>query len=94
MRALILFITLLSIINFSVEAKIWEIPKAANVVATIGDADYGELDPNSIKILTWNIYKGKENTFERDYYNLSQDMDIVLIQESYLDYKMTRVFRE
>ena len=59
MRALILFVSLIMLINFSAKAKIWEIPKAANVITSIGNAEYGELNPDSMKLLVWNIYKGK-----------------------------------
>jgi endonuclease/exonuclease/phosphatase (EEP) superfamily protein YafD len=51
------------------------------------DSSY-ELDSSSIKVLNWNIYKGKKINWDRDFRRLLQKQDIILIQEAYLNRKM------
>jgi len=43
------------------------------------------LDPNKISILNWNVYKGSGDSWETDFKLLSQDRDILIMQEARLD---------
>ncbi len=52
---------------------------------------YARLDSSSIKILNWNVYKGRKTNWENDFLRLSQKQDIILIQEAYLNKNMTDV---
>ncbi|QTA88486.1 Endonuclease/exonuclease/phosphatase family protein [Desulfonema magnum] len=52
---------------------------------------YARLDPSSIKILNWNVYKGRKTNWENDFLKLSRKQDIILIQEAYLNKNMTDV---
>jgi endonuclease/exonuclease/phosphatase (EEP) superfamily protein YafD len=69
------------------------IPKDKDVVQDLGiQAADEELDPDSIKLLVWNMYKGDKPDWERDFNNLSNGKDILLLQEMFLNDKMKRVF--
>ena len=97
MRVMTLSLTLLGCAAFfkPAQAKIYAYPRADKVIVTNGIKPTREaLDPNSIRILNWNMYKGSNHTWEEDFKVLTQDVDIALLQEAYLDHKMTRVFRE
>jgi endonuclease/exonuclease/phosphatase (EEP) superfamily protein YafD len=47
-----------------------------------GKAKVKELNPEHMSFLVWNIYKGKKDAWKRDFYDLSKDKDILLIQET------------
>ena len=47
-----------------------------------GKANLKELNPEHMSFLVWNIYKGKNETWSKDFYELSIDKDILLIQET------------
>ena len=70
-------------------AKKFKIPPISESHVKIGEASRSELDPNSIKVLVWNLYKGEKKNFARDFKKLSRDKDILLLQEGYLDNHMT-----
>ena len=84
-------ILILVIFNFSVPQanSFWfKVPKKGEAVTKHGHAEYGELDPSDIKILVWNMYKGKNQSWEEDFHFLSLNRDILILQEAYLDSKM------
>ena len=43
-----------------------------------------ELDSNKITLLNWNIYKGEEKNWAKDFRQLSDGQDLVIIQEARL----------
>jgi endonuclease/exonuclease/phosphatase (EEP) superfamily protein YafD len=71
-------------------AKKFKIPAMADSHVQIGDASQSQLNPNSIRILVWNLYKGEKEGFTKDFKRLSIDKDILLLQEGYLDNYMTQ----
>lgn len=75
------------LISNSLMSAKYIIPSDNKVMIKYGDARFGALDPNSIKILVWNVYKGENGSFANDFQSLIQDTDFVIIQESYLDKK-------
>jgi endonuclease/exonuclease/phosphatase (EEP) superfamily protein YafD len=46
------------------------------------EASRGGLDPESIKIFVWNIYKARKNNFAEDLYHYANDYDLLMIQEA------------
>jgi len=44
-----------------------------------------ELGSNYIEVLTWNILKGDRRSWNKDFQSISYNMDLVLIQEAYLN---------
>jgi endonuclease/exonuclease/phosphatase (EEP) superfamily protein YafD len=59
--------------------------RVSNTVASIeGKASTG-LDPESIRIVTWNIHKQSDQGWQRDLATLAERNDLVLLQETVLD---------
>lgn len=81
--------------SLTAKADIYAYPKPGEVIVSSGaEPTRTELDPNSIRILNWNMYKGSNPSWESDFINLTEIVDIALLQEAYLDHKMSRVFRD
>jgi len=59
------------------------IPPLEEAHLVIGDASAEALNPESIKVLVWNIHKGKDRGFSKDFINIGKDRDILMIQEFY-----------
>ncbi len=77
------------------KADIYAYPKPGEVLISTGAAPSRDaLDPHSIRILNWNMYKGGNPSWEADFKALTEIVDIALLQEAYLDHKMARVFRD
>lgn len=96
MKLMTVSLTLLGCLSFFsvANAKIYAYPRADQVIISNNKAPTREaLDPHSIRILNWNMYKGQNRTWEEDFSILTEDVDIALLQEAYLDHKMSRVFR-
>lgn len=97
MRVMAIAFTLLSgaFLSSNADAKIYAYPRADEVIITSGRAPTrAALDPSSITILNWNMYKGSNSSWESDFLTLTSEVDIALLQEAYLDHKMSRVFRD
>lgn len=52
------------------------------------------LDPDNIRLLNWNIAKGKHKGWQRDFSSLCETVDIALLQEAKLEYNMPSLFGE
>lgn len=72
----------------------YKIPKTDKLIEKIGEATQEELDPDHISILVWNMYKGQKKTWHKDFQELSDDRDILILQEMYLNQKMRSSFLE
>lgn len=76
-------------------------PLYQNSDSCIGSAHTGvkegfsqkELDSSSISLLNWNILKGDRRSWQRDFEKISNDMDLVLIQEAYLKERVLDALR-
>jgi len=88
---LILFITV-SISTPANSVEIPWVPSIKDIMQEMGDFTEKELNPNSIKILVWNMYKGSNETWEQDFEKLSMDQDILITQEMYLNEMMIDIF--
>jgi endonuclease/exonuclease/phosphatase (EEP) superfamily protein YafD len=58
-----------------------------NIVQNILDEETGDrsgLDPDSISVLNWNIYKGQRDNWAADFRRYSDKHDVVTIQEAHL----------
>ena len=60
-------------------------PTPGRVIESIPGFSQKALDPGSIKVLNWNIYKGKRAGWKDDFIRLSGGMDIILIQEACIE---------
>lgn len=68
-------------------------PKPGKIIESTPGFSQKTIDPESIKILNWNVYKGKRDGYSDDFNQLSRDMDIILIQEALLKDKGRESFR-
>jgi endonuclease/exonuclease/phosphatase (EEP) superfamily protein YafD len=53
-----------------------------------------QLNSESFSILNWNIYKGQEENWDVDLLRLSEDQDIVLLQEASLNEKLLEILND
>jgi len=89
-----LLISLSLILTFCVAAQCKEIPDDNNVLMTVNEANLAELEPGSIKLLLWNIYKGNNQNWDSDFIEISKDHDLLVLQETFLDSFMLGVFKD
>jgi endonuclease/exonuclease/phosphatase (EEP) superfamily protein YafD len=47
---------------------------------------------NNLRILVWNIYKGRNKSWENDFLHLTEDRNLVLLQESVLNTRYDALF--
>jgi len=70
--------------------KKYRIPALSESYLEQGQASQDELNPKSIKILVWNMLKGNRKDWSKDYAKIAQANDILLLQEGYLNSKMSK----
>jgi endonuclease/exonuclease/phosphatase (EEP) superfamily protein YafD len=69
------------------------IPKINDVLLEVSRVkETKALNPDSIKILVWNLHKGADDDFVKDITKLQRNKDITLFQEMLLDDKMMNTF--
>ena len=53
---------------YSIEVKsFWfKVPKKSEAIVTLGSTPDHAFDPHQIKVLVWNLYKGKKTTWKED----------------------------
>lgn len=74
-------------------AKIqYPIPTEDKILLELSKGKKKGLNPQSIKFLVWNLHKGQDADFKKDFAILTKDKDILLIQEMYLNKMMTDTF--
>ncbi len=80
--------------SFNVDAGLWfRLPSPQEEVQEFGQDSVAELDPNQIRVLVWNQYKGKKNKWRREYERFSRNQDVMLLQEAMVDGDMDKIFR-
>ncbi len=67
------------------------VPPKTDVLINFGKARSSVLDPDSIKLLNWNIYKGGKNNFSYWFTQLAAQPDLSSIQEMLLNPKMKTI---
>lgn len=94
---LLSFLTLACLFTPTTNAKLinlHKIPSDNNVLKTfISGNPHENIKSNFINVLVWNMYKGKNRSWENDFKTLSEDKNIIIAQEMFLDRKMTNVFQ-
>jgi endonuclease/exonuclease/phosphatase (EEP) superfamily protein YafD len=83
---------LLVSIQYNISYAEYLVPDPENVITTIGEVKKAELNPGSIKMLIWNLYKGQRKSFENSFLELAKSKDILILQEMFLDHKMVSLF--
>ncbi len=69
----------------------FSVPDASEVIVTMGAPAKKVLDPTSIKLLVWNMYKGKNKSWEDDFIFLKADRDILVLQEGLMNENMEKI---
>ncbi len=89
-----LLLTFLLFFTFNLaHSKRYIIPADADVMSQIGNIPTREgLSPESIKVLVWNMYKGSNQSWGQDFQTLSEDADVLVLQEGFLTKKMNDQF--
>jgi endonuclease/exonuclease/phosphatase (EEP) superfamily protein YafD len=86
-RAVKIWLTSLSIFiypfNSFTKTTSHPIPEDHETIRTLGMASVSYLNPDNIKILVWNIYKGQKENFKKDFLRLAQNKHVLVIQEAY-----------
>ena len=57
------------------------IPSDDNVYKNWGNSSVERFDQSRLRILVWNIFKAKREGFKEDFFNLSNEYDLILLQE-------------
>lgn len=70
------------------------IPTSDQALETKAKARHKELDPNSIKLLNWNVYKGKKYNWQEDFQSIFEKYDIMTLQEIITNDIVEKVFQE
>jgi endonuclease/exonuclease/phosphatase (EEP) superfamily protein YafD len=74
-------------------AQFYRIPSINESLISIGSSYHKEIDPNSIKVLVWNMLKSKRKKWTKDFVNLTKDKDLLILQEVYLNRYYLYVYR-
>jgi len=77
-----------------VPANAYDLPADDEVLDVRGAGVKDSLDPESIKILVWNMFKGQMNSWKDDYLRLVRQKDLLILQEVFLDTNMDDTFEE
>ncbi len=59
-----------------------EIPIASEVLRKFGASTTNQLNSNKIKILSWNLYKGRKDEFSQSFAHLASDKDVIMLSEA------------
>jgi len=59
-------------------------PEDKDVLLPLGNYGETKLLNNKLKVLVWNIKKGENSDFQKDFRTLSSDKDLLILQEKYL----------
>jgi endonuclease/exonuclease/phosphatase (EEP) superfamily protein YafD len=59
-----------------------EIPIATEVMRKFGTSTANQLRSNKLKILSWNLYKGRKDEFTQTFAYLASDKDVVMLSEA------------
>ena len=66
----------------------FKVPKKSEAIHSMGNHSKTMLDPDQINLLVWNIYKGKNSSWQEDFNYLNQNTDILVLQEALLNNKI------
>jgi len=70
------------------------IPSAHESLIRIGAFSEKTLPEKNVKVLVWNVYKGKDPRWEKEFRQIVKGHDLVLLQEAVTDHRMPKIWRE
>ena len=62
-------------------SRFWTVPAQHELTQVHGDGAAEALDANSLRVLVWNVYKGKRKQWRAEFERLVAQSDLVLAQE-------------
>jgi endonuclease/exonuclease/phosphatase (EEP) superfamily protein YafD len=71
----------------------FRLPPDNDLLFTYGKASVPAFS-EKVKVLVWNIHKGKDDEWDRDLSRLSEDTELILLQEAVTAPKMLELFRQ
>tara|TARA_B100000749_G_scaffold280875_1_gene279615 strand:- start:61105 stop:61929 length:825 start_codon:yes stop_codon:yes gene_type:complete len=74
--------------------KCKKIPPLSESYEFWGSPQSTHLDANSINLLVWNVYKGREDQFEREFTEFMDRADIAVLQEATLSSQMSDTYNK
>ena len=63
-----------------------ETPKDDQVILNLGRPSVENLPAKNLKILVWNLHKGANKDFEKDFSTLTENKNLILSQEILLNH--------
>lgn len=70
------------------------IPAAHESLITVGAWSEKVLPQKDVKVLVWNVYKGKDPRWEEEFRQIIRGHDLVLLQEAVTDHRMPKIWRD
>jgi len=90
--SLVVLLSLSNVFGSNAFARRYVIPSDKNVLVKIKSSSHKYLNPSSVKMLVWNLYKGDKDDWKKEYLKLTKGKDLLVLQEVYLDFQMSSVF--
>lgn len=72
----------------------WQVPGADELTQVVGEPELPHLSPEAVRVLVWNVFKGKRRTWAPQFRRLVGDRDLVLAQELYFEDRTRALFDE
>jgi endonuclease/exonuclease/phosphatase (EEP) superfamily protein YafD len=70
------------------------VPEEDKSLITVGTFSEKVLPEKNVKVLIWNVYKGKDPRWEKEFREIIRGHDLVLLQEAITDHRMPKIWRE
>lgn len=70
------------------------VPEEAQSLITVGAFSEKTLPEKDCKVLVWNVYKGKDPRWEKEFREIIRGHDLVLLQEAITDHRMPKIWRD
>jgi endonuclease/exonuclease/phosphatase (EEP) superfamily protein YafD len=72
----------------------FRVPEDDKSLITVGKCSEKSLPEKDLKVLIWNVYKGKDPRWEKEFREIIRGHDLVLLQEAVTDELMPKIWRE
>lgn len=72
----------------------FSIPCSSDSLISVGEFSEKTLPEKDLKVLIWNVYKGKDPRWEKEFRDIIQGHDLVLLQEAVTDHRMPKIWRD
>lgn len=70
------------------------VPSSSESLITVGEHSEPTLPEKDVKVLIWNVFKGRDPRWEKEFRDIIQGHDLVLLQEAVTDHRMPRIWRD